>query len=434
MIELNIDFTAPFIERKDIDEIAPEVLSSTKVLLDRSGAGNDFLGWLDLPEHKDSACVRKINEVAQKLRERIDILVVTGIGGSYLGTRAVVEALQSPFAALRQGESPEVVYAGHHLDGHYLSELLRLLDGKDYAVVVISKSGTTTEPAIAFRLLRNHLEQKYGAAEARERIIAITDASKGALRTAVNNQGYESFYIPGNVGGRYSVLTPVGLLPIAIAGYDIKALLEGAAAMRKQLLEKANDLYNNPALLYVAVRNILYRQGKRIEVMVNYQPDLYYFTEWWKQLFGESEGKEEKGIFPAGVSFTTDLHSLGQYLQEGHRLFFETVLHVQKPKSNLTIPYDEEDLDGLNYLKGKTLHFVNQKAEEGTALAHRDGGVPVMQFQIPEVNAHYLGQLIYMFEFACGVSAYLLGVNPFDQPGVEMYKKNMFRLLGKPGF
>ncbi len=434
MIRLNIDYTSPFVEKKEIAEIAPEVLSKAKMLLEKSGAGKDFLGWLDLPEHKDSACMHRIKELAQKMKGQIEVLVVIGIGGSYLGTRAVVEALQPPFAALRQGEFPEIVYAGHHLDGHYLSGLLQMLETKDYAVVVISKSGTTTEPAIAFRLLRNHLLKKYGEKKARERIIAITDQNKGALRTAVNNLGYESFYIPDNVGGRFSVLTPVGLLPVAMAGYAIADLMEGAAAMRERLLAEMTGIEKNPALLYVAVRNILYRKGKKIEVMVNYQPDLYYFTEWWKQLFGESEGKEGKGIFPAGVSFTTDLHSLGQYLQEGQRLFFETVLHIQKPKSELVIPGDTEDLDGLNYLKDRTLHFVNEKAEEGTAQAHSDGGVPVMRFDIPEINAYYLGQLIYMFEFACGVSAYLLGVNPFDQPGVEMYKKNMFRLLGKPGF
>ena len=373
----------------------------------------------------------KITELAEKLKAKTDIIIVIGIGGSYLGARAVIEALQSPFSNLMDSDNPQIVYAGHQLDAHYLNELLKLLDQKDYALVVISKSGTTTEPAIAFRALRNHIENKYGVEEASERIIAITDQTKGALRTLSQKQNYESFYIPDNVGGRYSVLTPVGLLPIALAGFDVKQIMAGAKAM-KDFIFQEKSILKNPALLYVAIRNILYRKEKAIEVMINYQSDLYYLTEWWKQLFGESEGKEAKGIFPVGVNFTTDLHSLGQYLQEGHRYFFETILDVQEPKSDYVIVPDKENLDGLNYLQNKSIHYVNQKAAEGTAMAHNEGGIPIMKLQIPKINEYYLGQLIYLFEISCGISGYMLGVNPFDQPGVEAYKSKMFDLLEKP--
>ncbi len=433
MISLNIDFAAEFIRQKDIEKISEEVFANFEKIKNKTGKGNDFLGWVTLPDHKNSKCIARINKLAKEIRRKSELLVVVGIGGSYLGTRAVVEALQSPFAHFENGDHPRIVYAGHHLDGHYLNELIKILHHKSYSIVVISKSGTTTEPAIAFRILRQHLEQKYGMDEARERVIAITDQSQGALRQAVEDQGYESFYIPDNVGGRYSVLTPVGLFPIAVAGFDIERLMEGDSDMKERIFAKTS-LLDNPALMYVAIRNILYRNGKNIEVMINYQPDLYYFIEWWKQLFGESEGKEEKGIFPAGVNFTTDLHSLGQYLQEGHRLFFETILNVEKPKSDIVLSKNQENLDGLNYLNGKSLHHINQKAAEGTALAHKTGNIPVIQFDIPEINEYYLGQLIYLFEMACGISGHMLEVNPFDQPGVEMYKKNMFRLLKKPGY
>ncbi len=431
MISLNIDFTKEFISEKEISKISVEVLENFEKLKEGSGQGNEFLGWIDLPEHKDAKCLSRITALAEKLKAKTDIVIVIGIGGSYLGARAVIEALQSPFSNLMDSDNPQIVYAGHQLDAHYLNELLKLLDQKDYALVVISKSGTTTEPAIAFRALRSHLENKYGQKEASERIIAITDQTKGALRTLSKKQNYESFYIPDNVGGRYSVLTPVGLLPIALAGFDVKQIMAGAKAM-KDFIFQEKSILENPAFLYVAIRNILYRKEKSIEVMINYQSDLYYLTEWWKQLFGESEGKEAKGIFPIGVNFTTDLHSLGQYLQEGHRYFFETILDVQEPKSDYVILSDKENLDGLNYLQNKSIHYVNQKAAEGTAMAHNEGGIPIMKLQIPKINEYYLGQLIYLFEISCGISGYMLGVNPFDQPGVEAYKSKMFELLDKP--
>ena len=356
-----------------------------------------------------------------------------GIGGSYLGARAVIEALQSEFAAFERTQHPYVVYAGHTLSEDYYHQLLTLLDKEDYSVVVISKSGTTTEPAVAFRIVKHHLEQKYGASEASSRIIAITDARKGALHDIAVQEHYPTYVIPDNVGGRFSVLTPVGLLPIAMAGYDVEALVQGARDMRKVCLEN-DTLEQNPALHYAAIRNALYRQGKKVEMLVNYLPNLKYISEWWKQLYGESEGKDHKGILPHSLSFTTDLHSMGQYVQQGERLMFETVISVERPAERVAIPHDDQNLDGINYLVSKTLTDINHNAELGTTIAHHGGGVPVLQIQIPCVDAYVLGQMIYFFEFACGVSGYMLGVNPFDQPGVEAYKKNMFALLGKPGY
>jgi glucose-6-phosphate isomerase len=361
------------------------------------------------------------------------VFVVIGIGGSYLGARAVIEALQSSFPDAQHGKPIQVVYAGHHMSEDYMAELLDYLDSKEYALTVISKSGTTTEPAIAFRLLRQHLENKYGKPEARKRIIAITDKKKGALKTLAGNEGYKSYVVPDDVGGRYSVLTPVGLLPIAVAGFSIDELLKGAASMQA-FTGKGHRIMDDPAALYAATRNALYNIGKPVEIMVNYQPRLHYFTEWWKQLFGESEGKQQRGILPAGVSFTTDLHSMGQYIQQGLRIIFETVVSIEKPARSLTIPEDKENLDGLNYIAGKRLSEVNKQAELGTILAHTEGGVPNMKVSVPELNAYYLGELIYFYEMACALSGYILEVNPFNQPGVEAYKNNMFALLKKPGF
>jgi glucose-6-phosphate isomerase len=377
--------------------------------------------------------MEKIERLAESIRSKSKIFVVIGIGGSYLGSRAVIDALSHHFAQLKKEEKPVVLYAGQNISEDYLGDLLEILDEKDYSLCVISKSGTTTEPAIAFRVLKNHLENKYGKTEAQNRITAITDKEKGALKQLSNEEGYETFIVPDDVGGRYSVLTPVGLLPIAVAGFNIRSLIEGAKKMKQELLE-STAISKNPVSAYAAVRNALYTSGKTTEIMVNYEPRLFYFTEWWKQLYGESEGKEQKGIFPAGVGFTTALHSMGQYIQDGLRNIFETVLSVQNPDSKLTVPHDDKNLDKLNYIAGMPFHEVNHQAETGTTLAHLDGGVPNLQIEVPRINEDILGQLIYFYEMACAVSGYILGVNPFDQPGVEAYKKNMFALLGKPGF
>ena len=411
-----------------------EVDISHSLLVEKAGKGNRFLGWIDLPSKTDEALISRIEEDARAIREKAEILVVIGIGGSYLGARAIIEALSSPFSNFyNDNKNPVVLYAGHNLSQDYHAELLQLLDNKEYAIVVISKSGTTTEPAIAFRLLKNHIEKKYGSEEAASRIIAITDSSKGALKSMAEKNGYKTYVIPDDVGGRYSVLTPVGLLPVAVAGYNIRQLIRGAAEMRKVCIETPS-LIDNPAACYAAIRNSLYRLGSQVEILVNYEPSLHYFTEWWKQLFGESDGKENEGLFPAGVDFTSDLHSMGQYIQEGQRMLFETVIHIQKPKHLLSIPADEADLDGMNYLAGKTLHEVNNMAALVTALAHTDGEVPNIDILLPVIDERSLGELIYFFEFACGISGYLSGINPFNQPGVEAYKNNMFALLGKPGF
>jgi glucose-6-phosphate isomerase len=423
----------PFITEQELSALQPLALDAHKVLMSGSGKGNDFLGWRELPSNSADSLTNAIVSCAARLSGISEVCVVIGIGGSYLGARAVIEALKHTYSSmLEDREFPEIVYAGHHLSADQHSDLIDLLDQKEYSLIVISKSGTTTEPAVAFRLLKAHLENKYGTAAARERIVAITDREKGVLKKLADSEGYESYIVPDDVGGRFSVLTPVGLLPIAVAGFDIKLLLQGARSMQQAL--KDADGMSNPAIAYACARNACYNKGFLTEVLVNYEPRLTYLTEWWKQLYGESEGKEGKGIFPAGVSFTTDLHSMGQYLQEGKRHIFESMLRVGKPQRELKVPVDPADADGLNFIAGKGLSEVNEQAARGTYLAHHDGGVPIIGIDIPEINEEVLGQLLYFFEFACAISGYMLGVNPFDQPGVEAYKKNMFALLGKPGF
>lgn len=424
-----------FIGQHEVDYLAEPVRLAHEQLHNKTGAGSDFLGWIDLPTQYDQEEFARIQKAADKIRSDSDVLVVIGIGGSYLGARAAIEALSHSFYNAMPKEKrggPQIVFAGHHISSTYMAHLLEFLEGKDYSLNVISKSGTTTEPAIAFRILRDAIEKKYGKEEARRRIYATTDKAKGALKKLADAEGYESFIIPDDVGGRYSVLTAVGLLPIATAGIDISAMMQGAADAAR---EYANpDLASNASYQYAAVRNALYRKGKTTEILVNYEPGLQYVSEWWKQLYGESEGKDHKGIYPASVNFSTDLHSMGQFIQEGTRNIFETVLQVTKPREEITIGHDADDLDGLNFLSGKTMDFVNKKAFEGTLLAHTDGGVPNLVVTVPELSAYWFGQLVYFFEKACGISGYLLGVNPFDQPGVEAYKRNMFALLGKPGF
>ena len=423
-----------FVDEQEILSLQEEINSHYEKIYNKTGRGNDFLGWVDLPSQTDEALLEKLEKTAKDLRSQSEVCVVVGIGGSYLGARAVIEALSPQFNLLKKKQgNPIVLFAGFNISEDYHHELLKVLDEKDYTMIVISKSGTTTEPAIAFRLLRRHMEQKYGVEEARKRIVAITDKSKGALKQLADEEGYETFVVPDDVGGRFSVLTPVGLLPIAVAGINIRALLDGARYM-ETFVKKDYSIEKNPVSAYAAVRNVLYKKEKFVEILVNYMPRLYYLTEWWKQLYGESEGKEGKGIFPAGVNFTADLHSMGQYLQEGMRIMFETVISVERPKTELRVPEDEANLDNLNYLAGKRIHEVNEKAELATKLAHVDGGVPNLVIKVPEIKEEYLGELIYFFEMACAVSGYILGVNPFDQPGVEAYKKNMFALLGKPGF
>lgn len=430
-IYIDKQYCRPFISAEAWNEIQVPMQKCYKELVNQTGKGNDFLGWINLPTELDPTLLSEIEADAKHIREIAKIFVVIGIGGSYLGARAVIEALNPQMPILESPqEKPVILYAGHHLSEDYLVELLALLDKHDYALTVISKSGTTTEPALTFRILKNHLEKKYGKEQARERIIAITDKEKGALKQLSDNEGYKTYVVPDNVGGRYSVLTPVGLLPIAVAGFNIRDLVQGAKKMRALALS-SDKIAGNPCLEYACLRNVLYKEGKKIEIMVNYDPRLFFFTEWWKQLYGESEGKGGKGIFPAGVSFTSDLHSMGQYIQDGERDLFETILSVENTKYMLEIPSDVENLDGMNFVSGKRLSYVNAKAQEGTCLAHVEGGVPNIRICIPELNELYIGQLIYFYEFACGLSGYYLGVNPFDQPGVEAYKKNMFRLLGK---
>lgn len=430
----SLHYLKGFLREDEIHAMQSKADIAYQQLVNKTGKGNDFLGWVDWTETFDMEIVRRIEHQAAILRKKSQAFVVIGIGGSYLGTRAVIEALANPFQLGNASlGNPQIIYAGHQLSEDYHAQLLNYLEDKEYSLAVISKSGTTTEPAVAFRMLKTHLEQKYGKAEAQTRIIAITDARKGALKKLADDEGYATYIVPDDVGGRYSVLTPVGLFPIAMAGFDIRKLLEGAKNMRTQLL-KSSIVTENPAIEYAIIRNLLYQKGKTTEILVNYEPRLYYLTEWWKQLYGESEGKENKGIFPAGISLTTDLHSMGQYVQEGLRNLFETVLSVEQPVETLSIPNDPDNLDGLNFLTGKRLSEVNKMAELGTILAHTDGGVPNFRITIPQINETTLGELIYFFEFACGLSGYILGVNPFDQPGVEAYKKNMFALLGKPGF
>ncbi|MCF8219416.1 MAG: glucose-6-phosphate isomerase [Bacteroidales bacterium] len=432
-MQINISQILDYVKKEDVKRYEDSLKEYQKGLLDKTLAGHEFMGWLDLPERMQEDQLAAINDDVQRIAPEADVFVVIGIGGSYLGARAVIEALKHSFEALMPEKRPTVIYAGNNISEKYLSDLLELLDEKDYALTVISKSGTTTEPAIAFRILREHLEAKYGKKTARRRIIAITDKEKGALRQLTNQEGYSSYVVPDDVGGRYSVLTPVGLLPVAMAGVDVRQIIRGAGDMRNQL-NNTHTLEDNPAFAYAAARNALYNKGKTTEVMAAFEPALHYFAEWWKQLFGESEGKDAKGIFPASVSFTTDLHSLGQYIQDGERNIIETVLHVENPRKSLNVPEDSANLDKLNYLSGKAIHEINHKAETGTIMAHVDGGVPVIQISIPEINEYHLGQLIFFYEYACALSGYLLGVNPFDQPGVEAYKNNMFALLGKPGF
>jgi glucose-6-phosphate isomerase len=404
-------------------------------LHEQTGAGSDFLGWIDLPVNYDKEEFSRIQKAAEKIKSDSDVLLVIGIGGSYLGARAAVEALQhSFFNALpkEKRQAPQIIFTGNNISSSYIHDVFDLLEGKDFSINVISKSGTTTEPAIAFRLFRKLLEEKYGKEEALKRTYVTTDKAKGALKTVADEEGMETFVIPDDVGGRYSVLTAVGLLPIAASGLDIDAMMQGARAAREDFGK--SELSDNAAYQYAAVRNVLYNKGKTVEMLINYEPALQYFAEWWKQLFGESEGKDQKGIYPSSANFSTDLHSLGQYVQEGRRILFETVIKVDKPKHELTINEIEKDLDGLNYLAGKSIDFVNNKAFEGTLLAHTDGGVPNLIVNIPQLDEYTFGYLVYFFEKACAMSGYLLGVNPFDQPGVEAYKTNMFALLGKPGF
>lgn len=436
MINLRFQYShlSGFLSEEEIMLMQDEIDISHSLLIEKAGKGNEFLGWIDLPGRIEETLINAIEADAKELREKAEVIIVVGIGGSYLGSRAVIEALSSPFSSFENaGKNPVVIYAGHNISQDYHATLLSLLDNKEYAIVAISKSGTTTEPAIAFRLLKDHIEKKYGIEEASSRIIAITDGAKGALKILADKHGYKTYAIPDNVGGRFSVFTPVGLLPVALAGYDIRELIQGANEMRKTCTE-TSSIADNPAACYAAIRSSLYRMGHQIEILVNYEPSLHFVAEWWKQLFGESEGKENEGLFPASVDFTSDLHSMGQYIQEGQRMLFETVIHVLKPKQPLLIPTDELNLDGMNFVAGKTLHEVNATAALATTLAHIDGEVPNLDILLPEINERSLGELLYFFEFACGLSGYLLGINPFNQPGVEAYKKNMFALLGKPGY
>ena len=435
MISLDITKATRFLAEGAVAAYEPKVKAAQEALENGTCAGNDFLGWLHLPSSITPAFLDEVQATADTLREKCEVVVVAGIGGSYLGARAVIEALGNSFAWLQKDDAknPTILFAGNNIGEDYLAELTDYLKGKKFGVINISKSGTTTETALTFRLLKKQCEAQRGKEEAREVIVAITDAVKGAARTCADKEGYKSFVIPDNVGGRFSVLTPVGLLPIAIAGFDIKALVQGAQDMERAC-GKDVPFAENLAAQYAAVRNGLYESGKKIEIMVNYQPKLHFIAEWWKQLYGESEGKDGKGIFPASCDFTTDLHSMGQWIQDGERSIFETVISIEQPNRKMLFPEDEENLDGLNFLAGKRVDEVNKMAELGTRLAHVDGGVPNIRISVPTLDAYYIGQLIYFFEIGCGISGLVLGVNPFNQPGVEAYKKNMFALLNKPGY
>ncbi|MBO7112564.1 MAG: glucose-6-phosphate isomerase [Bacteroidaceae bacterium] len=434
MIKIDISQILKFIGKDDIKALEPEIQESILKLENGNGAGNDFIGWMNLASKTDAGLIDAIEDTAKILRENCEVVVVAGIGGSYLGSRAVIEALSNSLAQLVQDKNnPQILFAGHNISEDYLYELTEYLKGKRFGVINISKSGTTTETALAFRLLKKQCEDQRGKADARKVIVAITDAKRGAARVCADKEGYRSFIIPDNVGGRFSVLTPVGLLPIAVAGFNIRELIKGAAEMEARTTSKV-AFADNPAAVYAASRNALYRSGKKIEILVNFQPKLHYLSEWWKQLYGESEGKDGKGIFPASVDFSTDLHSMGQWIQEGERTIFETVISVDKVQHKVLVPSDDENLDGLNFLAGKRVDQVNKMAELGTQLAHVDGGVPNIRITVPELSEYWIGQLIYMFEKGCGISGYVLGVNPFNQPGVEAYKKNMFALLNKPGY
>jgi glucose-6-phosphate isomerase len=431
-LAFDYSFAQPYVLPHEMDYMASQTEAAAKLLDSRNGPGEEFLGWLDLPKKYDREEFKRIKQAAKKIQQQSEVLVVIGIGGSYLGAKAAIEMLAHSFynnLPKKQRKTPEIYFAGTNISSTYLTHLLEVIGDRDFSVNVISKSGTTTEPAIAFRIFKNKLEEKYGREGAQQRIFATTDKAKGALKKLSEEEGYETFVVPDNVGGRFSVLTAVGLLPIAVAGIDISELMKGAA---EAVVDFKKPFAENPCYQYAAIRNILYNKGKAIEMLINYEPRLHFVAEWWKQLYGESEGKDGKGIFPASADFTTDLHSLGQYIQDGRRILFETLVEIRLPEANLAIEKEKSDLDGLNYLAGKTLDFVNKKAAEGTIEAHVDGGVPNLKISIPAATPYHLGYLFFFFEKACAVSGYLLGVNPFDQPGVEAYKKNMFRLLGKP--
>lgn len=433
-LSLELDKVLPFLENGAVESFEPQIKAANEALEAGTCPGNDFLGWLRLPSSISEEHLADIEQAAKVLRENCDTIVVAGIGGSYLGARAVIEALGNTFEWLaNDGKNPVILFAGNNIGEDYLYELCAYLKNRRFGVINISKSGTTTETALAFRLLKKQCEEQRGLEMARKVIVAVTDAKKGAARVTADKEGYKSFIIPDNVGGRFSVLTPVGLLPIACAGFDIRALVQGAADMERTTNSDV-PMSENLAAKYAAVRNALYTSGKKIEILANFQPKLHSMNEWWKQLYGESEGKDGKGIFPAAVDLTTDLHSMGQWIQDGERTIFETVISVENPRHTVLFPHDEENLDGLNFLEGRRVDEVNRMAELGTQLAHVDGGVPCLRIVMPELNEYYLGQLIYFFERGCGISGLVLGVNPFDQPGVEAYKKNMFALLGKPGY
>ena len=435
MIRVDLSKLKGFMNPWEIDNLEPMVKAAHKVLHEKSGAGNDFLGWVNLPDEYDRQEFYRIKQAAEKIRKDSDVLVVIGIGGSYLGAKAAIEMLTHSFYNLLPKEkrnAPQVFFLGQNLSGHYMNEVLEIIEGKDISVNVISKSGTTTEPAVAFRVMKDYMEKKYGKEEAAKRIYATTDKARGALKTLADAEGYETFVVPDNVGGRFTVLTAVGLLPIAAAGLDIDKMMDGATDAMHDYT--SDVLADNECYQYAAARTALMNKGKVIEILVNYEPALQYFSEWWKQLFGESQGKDGKGIFPASVNFSTDLHSMGQYIQEGMRNIFETVITVEDPKSDFTIEKNEDNLDGLNFLAGNTMDFVNKNAFKGTLLAHLDGGVPNIVLNLHAMDEENFGYMVYFFELACAISGYMLGVNPFDQPGVEAYKKNMFALLGKPGF
>ncbi|MBD5135995.1 MAG: glucose-6-phosphate isomerase [Lachnospiraceae bacterium] len=437
MEKVTLDYSKAtgFISEEEISNMESIVNTAKDTLVNKTGAGNDFLGWINLPVDYDKEEFARIKKAAEKIQNDSDILLVIGIGGSYLGARAAIEFLRHSFynnQCKEERKTPEIYYVGNNISGTYIQHLADIVKGKDFSINMISKSGTTTEPAIAFRVFKKMLIEKYGKEEAAKRIYATTDKEKGSLKNLADVEGYETFVVPDDVGGRFSVLTAVGLLPIAVSGADIDKLMEGAASGRELALNK--EFAENDALKYAAIRNILHRKGKSVEILANYEPSVHYVSEWWKQLYGESEGKDQKGIFPASVDLTTDLHSMGQFIQDGSRIMFETVINVVTPKCSLELEEEEVDLDGLNYLAGKSIDFINKSAMNGTILAHTDGNVPNLLVNIPEQNEFYLGQLFYFFEFACGISGYISGVNPFNQPGVESYKKNMFALLGKSGF
>ena len=434
-VKFDYSLTAGVISEDEMKAMEKITKDAKDVLVGKSGAGNDFLGWIDLPVDYEKEEFARIQKAAQKIQSDSEVLLVIGIGGSYLGARAAIEFLRHSFynnVSKEIRKTPEIYYCGNNLSGTYLSQLIDVIGDRDFSVNIISKSGTTTEPAVAFRIFKEMLEKKYGKEEAAKRIYATTDKAKGALKSLATEEGYETFVVPDDVGGRFSVLTAVGLLPIAVSGADITKLMEGAASMREVCLNK--DFAENDSMKYAAVRNILLRKGKSVEILCNYEPIFHYVAEWWKQLFGESEGKDQKGLFPASVDLTTDLHSMGQFIQDGARIMFETVVNVGEPKATITIGKEPVDLDGLNYLAGKDMDFVNKSAMNGTILAHTDGQVPNLMINVPKQDEYTLGELFYFFEFAVGVSGYMLGVNPFNQPGVESYKKNMFALLGKPGY